>query len=56
MSEPDLRDEQARAGTGPVDDEAAAEAEGLETRPGVAEHYREMTERGAHQQGEGRVP
>jgi|KBSSwiStaDraftv2_1062776.scaffolds.fasta_scaffold653586_1 hypothetical protein len=22
----------------------------------VAEHYREMTERGAHQQGEGRTP
>jgi hypothetical protein len=31
-------------------------AEGLELDPDVAEHYEEMTERGANQPGEGRLP
>jgi len=33
-----------------------AAAEGNELDPAVEEHEREMLERGAHQQGEGRVP
>jgi hypothetical protein len=31
-------------------------AEDLELDPGVSEHEPEMAERGAHQQGEGRLP
>jgi hypothetical protein len=34
---------------------AAAERKG-KADPGVAEHYEEMVERGANQQGEGRLP
>ena len=71
MSESDFRSEDARAeaeqsaaqdesvtgrDAGPIDDESMAAAEGLEVRPGVAEHYQEMTERGANQRGEGAVP
>ena len=71
MSESDFRDEGARdeaeqassadetvtgRDAGPVDEDAMAAAEGLEVRPGVAEHYQEMTGRGAGQQGEGRLP
>ena len=71
MSETDFRTEDARAeadlaaerdeqvtaaDAGPVDDEGLRAAEGLTTPPGTAEHYREMTERGAHQQGEGKLP
>jgi hypothetical protein len=36
--------------------EEAAIADDLELDPEVAEHEREMAERGAHQEGEGRVP
>lgn len=32
------------------------QAEKTEADPEVAEHEREMTERGAHQEGEGRLP
>ncbi len=39
----------------PTDDEARAAAD-LEVEPGVADHEREMAERGAHQKGEGRIP
>ncbi len=39
----------------PTPDEEAA-AEQLPESPEAAEHFREMAERGAHQQGEGRVP
>lgn len=71
MSESDFRNEDAReeaeqaadrdesvagADAGPVDQSDLAAAEGLEVREGVAEHYQEMTERGAHQQGEGALP
>jgi hypothetical protein len=35
-------------------EEAAAEAVG-DLEPSVAEHERDMAERGAHQQGEGRI-
>ena len=38
----------------PTSDEAAA-AEALELDPEVAEHEKEMTERGAKQKGEGRI-
>ena len=38
----------------------AAESEAAErhgkTAPGTSEHYEEMTERGANQKGEGRLP
>lgn len=51
----------ASAGAEPSDDEsaaaeAAARALDAEQRAAVGEHYREMTGRGAHQDGEGRVP
>jgi hypothetical protein len=36
--------------------EEAARADHLELDPGVAEHEREMAERGANQKGEGRLP
>jgi hypothetical protein len=39
----------------PTEDEARA-AESVEVDPEVAAHEREMAERGAHQQGEGRIP
>jgi hypothetical protein len=35
------------------EEEQLADTNQLE--PGVEEHYQEMTERGAHQQGEGRI-
>jgi hypothetical protein len=41
---------------GPVDDDAMARADGLTTPEGVAEEYDDMLERGARQEGEGRVP
>jgi hypothetical protein len=41
---------------GPIDPEGEQAAEGLTTRPGVAEHYQEMTEKGAHAKGEGQLP
>ncbi|HEY5012840.1 MAG TPA: hypothetical protein VIK61_09070 [Acidimicrobiia bacterium] len=45
----------ARADREPTaDEEQRAEAQTLD--PEVAEHYEEMTERGANQHGEGRVP
>ena len=37
-------------------DEEAARADELEVDPEVAEHEREMAERGALQEGEGRIP
>jgi hypothetical protein len=43
------------AGRGPTPEEEKA-AEGLRSDKGVREHYQEMTERGAKQKGEGRVP
>jgi hypothetical protein len=39
----------------PTDDEARR-ADALEPDPEVAEHYEEMAERGAKQEGEGRIP
>jgi hypothetical protein len=39
----------------PTDAEEAA-ADELELDPSVAEHEKEMAERGKHQRGEGRVP
>lgn len=46
---------QAGADRLPTPEEAAI-ADDLELDPEVAEHEREMAERGAHQEGEGRVP
>ena len=45
----------AHADREPTPDEEKA-AEGLDVDPEVAEHYEEMAERGANQQGEGRLP
>jgi hypothetical protein len=51
--------EEARRAAGadrlPTDDEAK-QAERHPLDPSVAEHEREMTERGAAQEGEGRIP
>jgi len=54
------RDEEARdanvaAGADRVDETALAETD-AKADPDVAEHYEEMTERGAQQRGEGRLP
>jgi hypothetical protein len=49
------RDAQVAAGADAVDEQALAEAD-AEVDPDVAEHYEEMTERGAQQRGEGRLP
>ena len=46
----DLRD------PGDIDDDDMKAAEGLTAPPGVAEAYRESTERGAKAKGEGRIP
>jgi hypothetical protein len=43
-----------RADRPPTDDEERA-AEAFDLDPDVAEHEREMVERGAHQKGEGRI-
>jgi hypothetical protein len=59
---PATRDEEAREARVPPgasevptpEEEAAAESNPVD--PEVAEHEREMTERGAHQKGEGRIP
>jgi hypothetical protein len=45
----------ARADREPTPDEEKT-AEGLDLDPEVAEHYEEMAERGANQEGEGRLP
>ena len=49
------RDAQVRAGADEVDESASVGTE-TEPDPDVAEHYEEMTERGARQRGEGRLP
>lgn len=43
------------AGAGAVDAQDMAAADGLTATEEVGRHYREMTERGAHQRGEGAV-
>jgi hypothetical protein len=40
----------------PTQDEEAAADRMQDLDPGVAEHYQEMTEKGAEQKGEGRIP
>ena len=53
-------DEDARVHAGadeePTADEEAAAERAEKNDPSVAEHYEEMTERGAKQKGEGRLP
>lgn len=71
MTESDFRTDDARAeaqaaatqdeavkgrDAGPVDEDAIKAADGLTTRPGVKEHYQEMTDIGANAKGEGRLP
>jgi len=48
-------DRGARPDRDPTPEEEAA-AEGHDLGDVVSDHYQEMAERGAHQQGEGRVP
>jgi hypothetical protein len=52
--EEERRDAQVQAGPDAVD-ESMVETD-AEPDPEVAEHYEEMTERGARQRGEGRLP
>jgi hypothetical protein len=56
MSEPDIRSEARADAEQQVDEEAMRAAEGLTVSEDVKESYQEATERGASQQGEGRVP
>ena len=49
------RDARVEAGPDEVDEEAATRAD-APLDPEVAEHYEEMSERGAAQRGEGRLP
>jgi anti-anti-sigma factor len=53
----EARDAERPAGPdrGPTPDEEAI-ADDLDIDPATAEHYEEMAERGANQQGEGRIP
>jgi hypothetical protein len=51
----EARDAQVRAGADEVDETSPLETD-PELDPDVAEHYEEMTERGAQQRGEGRLP
>jgi hypothetical protein len=41
---------------GPIDEGDMAAADGLQASPEAAKNYEEALERGANQQGEGRVP
>lgn len=53
--EADEARQHADPGRAPTPDEEAA-ADSNEVSAGVSEHEREMAERGAHQQGEGKLP
>jgi hypothetical protein len=53
--EEEQRDARVEAGADEIDDSAFPEGN-TEPDPEVAEHYEEMTERGARQRGEGRLP
>ena len=50
----ETRDAQVRAGADEIDESVSVDD--AEADPEVAEHYEEMTERGAKQRGEGRLP
>jgi len=52
----EARDAQVRAGSDDVDASAAMPKGDAVVDPEVAEHYEDMIERGAGQQGEGRLP
>lgn len=56
MSEPDIRSDARADAERQIDDEAMQAAEGLTVSDEVKENYQEATERGANQQGEGRIP
>jgi hypothetical protein len=51
----EARDAQVPAGADEIDEESFP-ATDPELDPAVSEHYDEMTERGARQRGEGRLP
>ena len=53
--EEEERDARVKAGADAIDD-STSPATDAEADPEVAEHYEEMTERGARQRGEGRLP
>jgi hypothetical protein len=52
----EARDAQVRAGADDVDPSAPAPDDDAAVDPDVSEHYEDMIERGATQQGEGRLP
>jgi hypothetical protein len=57
IAEGEKADEQVTgADSGPVDEQDMAAADGLQVSEVQAQHYQEMLERGAHQQGEGATP
>lgn len=56
MSETDFRDQARADAESQIDEDAMAAADGLTVSEDVKENYQEATERGAQQQGEGRVP
>lgn len=56
MSEPDIRSDARAEAEQQVDEEAMQAAEGLTVSDDVKQSYQEATERGASQQGEGRIP
>jgi hypothetical protein len=51
----EARDARVEAGADHVDETSLPETD-AELDPEVADHYEEMTERGAQQRGEGRLP
>jgi hypothetical protein len=53
--EEENRDARVEAGADAIDESTFPETDG-KPDPDVAEHYEEMTERGARQRGEGRLP
>ena len=56
MSETDFREQARKDAEREIDDDAMRKADGLTVDEDVKESYRESTERGANQKGEGRLP
>lgn len=56
MSEAEIREQARKDAERQVDEDAMRKADGLTVGEDVKENYREATERGANQQGEGRLP
>ncbi len=56
MSESDFRSKALNEAEAADEDDVRTGERQRPASPEVAEHYEEMTERGAHQQGEGKLP